>query len=182
MSEAVNWKERIVELVIIKQTINELDTEGLWEYRLPRVAATPAQLEAVEAALGEPLDPGYRDFLEHAGGWPAFWQTVDLFGPEDLLGGERFRHATEMLTYVEVDVLTAGGLSRTDLLPIAASPVDLDLFLMMRRSSPSPGVVVWVAGSEVDRFPTFEDFFLAMVDYNRLELEHLKGISHTPRG
>lgn len=182
MNTTVNWKERIVELVLVKQKINELDAQGLWEYRLPRVAATPTQLDAVETVLGEPLDPGYRGFLEHASGWPAFWQTVDLFGAEDLLGGERFRHATEMLTYVEENVLTSGGLRRAELLPIAASPVDLDLFLIMRRSSPSPGVVVWIAGSEVDRFPTFEDFFVSMADYNRLELEHLRGTADASGG
>lgn len=175
MSEPVSWKERIVELVIVKQTIDELDASGLWEYRLPAVAATAAQLEAVEAALGEPLDAGYRSFLEHAGGWPAFWQTVDLFGPDDLLGGERFAHANEMLGYVEDGVLEDGGLRRSDLLPIAASPVDLDLFVMTRRSSPSPGGVVWLAGAEIDRWSSFDEFFLAMVDYNRLELQQLQG-------
>lgn len=173
----MNWKERIVNLVAIKQTIDELDKKKLWEYRLPGVAATPEQLDAVEAALGEPLDPHYRSFLEHAGGWPAFWHTVDLFGPEDLLGGERVRHANEMLSYIEDDVLEGGGLRRADLLPIAASPVDLDLFVMTRRSSRSPGGVVWLAGSEVDRFPTFEEFFLAMMEYNHLELQSVQGRS-----
>ncbi len=172
---AVNWKERIVELVLVKQTIDELDTRGLWEYHLPGVAATPGQLAAVETTLGEPLDPGLRSFLEHAGGWPALWQTVDLFGPGDLLGSNRFRRATEMLGSVEDGVLTDGGLRRADLLPIAASPVDADLFVMTRQSSPSPGCVVWLAGAEVDRWPTFEAFFLAMIDYNRLELQHLQG-------
>ncbi|MGH9139338.1 MAG: SMI1/KNR4 family protein [Acidimicrobiales bacterium] len=175
MSDAVNWRERIVELGVVKQTIDELDTTGLWEYRLPGVAATAAQLEAVEDALGEPFDPSYRTFLEHAGGWPAFWQTVDLFGPDDLLGGERFKHACEMLSYVEDNVLDDGGLRRSGLLPIAASPVDLDLFVMTRRSSPSPGGVVWLAGAEVDRWSSFDEFFLAMVDYNRLELQQLQG-------
>lgn len=170
----MNWKERIVELVLVKQRIDELDESGLWEYRLPGVAATPAQLDAVEAELGEALDPMYRRFLEHAGGWRAFLQTVDLFGPGDLLGGERFRHATQMLGFVEDSVLDAAGFSRGDLLPIAASPVDLDLFVMARPCSPAPGVVLWLAGSEVDRWPNFEEFFLAMVDYNRLEVRRFE--------
>jgi hypothetical protein len=175
MSSATNWKERIVQLVLVKQAIQEADKSGLWEYRLPAVAATLGQLAAVEAAIGGPLDPSYRTFLENAGGWPAFWQTVDLFGPEDLVGGPRFQHALEMLRLVEDSVLESGGLHREALLPIAASPVDLDLFVMTRRSSPSPGQVIWLAGSEVDRWPNFDEFYLAMVDYNRLELQHLKG-------
>jgi hypothetical protein len=121
----IDWKQRIVELVIVKQAIDELDSGNLWEYRLPAVAATPTQLEAVESSIREPLDPGYRDFLEHAGGWPAFWQTVDLFGPEDLLSGPRFQHALQMLGHVEDSVLEEADLRRSDLLPIAASPVDL---------------------------------------------------------
>jgi hypothetical protein len=125
--------------------------------------------------LGEGLDPAYRAFLLHGDGWPAFYQTVDLFGSEDLMGSERFDHAAEMLSYVDEAVLAAGALRRDELLPIAASPVDLDLFVITRRSAPQPGMVVWLAGSEVDRFPTFDEYFLAMVDYNRLEVQHLQG-------
>jgi len=172
VSARTNWKERIVELVLVKQAIDERGS-GLWEYRLPGLAATPEQLAAVEARLGEPLDAGFRAFLEHAGGWPAFWQTVDLLGPDDLLGSERGQHAIEMLGFVEHDVLEAGGLRRQDLLPIAASRVDLDLFVMTRRSSRSPGSVIWLAGSEIERWSSFDDFFLAMIDYNRLELQQL---------
>lgn len=175
MTESFDWKSRIVELVIVKQAIDELDTRGLWEYRLPAVAATPERLGEVEAKLGEPLDPGCRSFLEHANGWPAFWQSVDLFGVEDLLGSERFEHASAMLSYVEDSVLDAGRLRRADVLPIAGSPVDLDLFVMTGRSSPSPGGVVWLAGTEVDRFSSFKEFFVAMVQYNRLDLDHLRG-------
>jgi hypothetical protein len=172
--ERIDWKQRIVELVLVKQKLAELDTKGLWQYRLPAVAASEAKLEAVEAHLGEALDPAFRAFLLHADGWPAFYQTVDLFGSDDLLGSDRSRHAARMLGYVEPAVLTAGGLRREELLPIAASPVDLDLFVMTRRSASRPGVVVWLAGSEIDRFPSFEEYFLAMVDYNRLEVQHLR--------
>lgn len=170
----MSWKERIVDLVVVKQTMHELAPDGLWEYRLPGVAATSDQLEAVEGHLGEPLDAAYRSFLEHADGWPAFWQTVDLFGPQDLLGSDRFEHAMDMLGFVEEDVLRGAGVSRDELLPIAASPVDLDLFVMTRKSSAAPGRVVWLAGSEIDRWPDFDEFFLAMVDYNRLELQQLQ--------
>lgn len=173
--ETIDWKQRIIELVLVKQKLAELDTKGLWQYRLPSVAATEARLKSVEAHLGEALDPVYRAFLLHADGWPAFYQTVDLFGSDDLMGNDRWHHATEMLSYVEESVLTLGGLRREELLPIAASPVDLDLFVMTRRSAPQPGMVVWLAGSEIDRFSTFDEYFLAMVDYNRLEVQHLRG-------
>jgi hypothetical protein len=30
------------------------------------------------------------------------------------------------------------------------------------------------AGEEIDRFPNFKEYFLAMTDYNRLEIDGLK--------
>jgi hypothetical protein len=171
--DRADWKQRIAVMALVKQKLAEVDTEGLWEHRLPRVAASQERLREVEAHLGEALDPSYRDFLRHADGWPAFYQTVDLFGSDDLLGGERFRHAEEMLGYAEDEQLASPGLRR-DLLPIAASAVDLDLFVMTRRSSARPGTVIWLAGSEVDRFPSFDEYFLAMIDYNRTEVQSLQ--------
>jgi len=169
-----DWKKRIVELVFVKQKLAELDVEGLWQHRLPGIAATEAKLRGVETHLSEPLNPAYREFLLHADGWQAFYQSVDLFGSRDLMGSDRFRHAMEMLSYVENDVLVAGELQRDELLPIAASSVDLDLFVMTKRSAAQSGLVVWLAGSEIDRFPNFGEYFLAMIDYNRLEIQHLR--------
>jgi len=170
----MDWRRRIVELVLVKQKLYEVDSEQLWEYRLPSIAATEEQLLAVEARIGEPLDPAYRAFLACAGGWSAFFQSVDLFGPEDLLGGPRFVHGTEMLGFLEDSVLASSGFRRDELLPIAASPVDTDVFAMARRSTSTPGLVIWFAGYEIDRFPTFDEFFAAMVDYNRSEIDHLR--------
>ncbi len=175
MTSTKEWRDRIAEMAIIKQAVAEADNEGLWEYRLPHVGATESQLRAVEEHLGEPLDPSYREFLECAGGWPAFLQTVDLFGPEELLGNERFRHAQEMVGYLEDEVLKKSPVSKEDLLPIAASPVDRHLFVMTRKSASKPGVVIWFDGDEVDRFPSFDEFFLAMMDYNREEIQALRG-------
>ncbi len=180
MIDSTTWPQRIVDLLLIKQNIAELDRDGLWEYRFPAVGATNARLESVEARLKESLDPSYRAFLAHADGWPAFHQTVDLFGSEDLLGGPRFTQAAATLRYVEDDVLREGRLRRADLLPIAASPVDRDLFVLTKRASKQPGVVVWLAGSEIDRFSTFDEFFLAMVQYNRLELRYFADRARAP--
>jgi hypothetical protein len=58
--------------------------------------------------------------------------------------------------------------------PLAATAVDLDLFVMTRRSNPSPGMVIWFAGSEIERFPSFREYFLAMVDYNQRVVQRLE--------
>ena len=175
-----DWKSRIVQLVLVKEGIAEVDTKGLWEHHLPAVAATESRLRAVEARLAEPLDPSYRAFLLHADGWPAFYQTVNLFGSDDLIGRRHGLRAAEVLSYVDEAVLIQGDLRREELLPIAVSDIDLDLFVMTRRSSSQPGMVVWLAGSEIDRFPGFDEYFLAMVDFNRLEAQHLLDKAGTP--
>ncbi len=174
MTSGQEWKQRIVDMVRIKQAIADLDRQGIWEYRLPAVAATEEELKAVEQNLGEELDPEYREFLAYAGGWPAFLQTIDLFGPNDLLGSERFRHAQEMLGYVEPKIIEALDVKREHMLPIAASPVNLDLFVITRRAALKPGEVIWLAGYEIDRFPDFDEYFLAMMDYNRGEVDALQ--------
>lgn len=161
-------------MVVIKQTIADLDKEGLWRYKLPGLAATEDDLRKVERHLGEPLDAEYKEFLKFAGGWPAFYQTVDLFGHQDLLGNMRFTHAQTMLEAVKRSVLDAAKVKHEQLLPIAASPVDRDLFVITRRAADKPGVVIWIAGTEIDRFPSFNEYFLAMMDYNRAEVQTLR--------
>lgn len=168
------WPERLVQMALIRQAIDDLDRGRLWEYRLPRAAATEEQLRDVEKALGEPLDPAYRRFLSFAAGWPAFYQMVDLFGPEELLEGPRRRAAAERLGHIETSVLKAAEVRREELLPIAVSRDDLDLFVIARRSAKTPGEVLWLAGDLIDRYVTFDDYFLAMMDYNRRELERLR--------
>lgn len=34
--------------------------------------------------------------------------------------------------------------------------------------------VIWFAGEEIDRFENFEEYFLAMIDYNREEVLALR--------
>jgi hypothetical protein len=171
--EPADWKQRIGVMALVKQKLAEVDTEGLWEHHLPRVAASEERLREVEEHLGEPLDPSLRGFLRHADGWPSFFQTVDLFGSDDFLGSDLFRHAQEMLGFLELEQPAAAG-PLEGLLPIAASRVDLDLFVMTGRSVSRPGTVIWLAGSEIDRYPSFDEYFLAMIDYNRAEVANLQ--------
>lgn len=170
---ARDWRPEIVRMVQIKQAIAEADVQGLWEFHLPRVAATPERLAALEAALGIRLDPEYREFLGYADGWPSFFQSVDLFGVDDLAGGPRMDVSRQMLAAVEPAVLERAGLHAVHLLPIAATTVDLDLFVMPVVDGTQKPPVVWLAGYEIDRFESFEEFFLAMIEYNARELAAL---------
>ncbi|HVF44611.1 MAG TPA: SMI1/KNR4 family protein [Pyrinomonadaceae bacterium] len=175
-----DWRGLIVTMLFVKQELLRLDAGGLWPHHHPEVAAGEARLAAVEARLGHALDAKHRDFLSYADGWRGFYQTVDLFGTAQLAGGGLMGYAAELLGAVDEGVLKSSGFSREELLPIAATPADKDLFVMTRPYSASPGVVIWLAGEEVDRFHDFEDYFRAMLDYNRMEVENLKAESAPP--
>ena len=60
-------------------------------------------------------------------------------------------------------------------MPISATEFDRDVFAITRPESPSPGIVVWFAGEEIERFATFDEYFLAMIEYNRIALSRLRG-------
>ena len=169
------WQELIIEMVAIKQLLAEADPRALWPHHLPAVAANEDSIRHAEQAVGEALDPLYRDFLHRADGWRGFFQNVDLFSTRDLIGSERGLHATKMMETLESVALHESRLRREWLLPIAASMTDLDLFVLTRRTAPKPGLVVWFAGGEIDRFANFREYFLAMIDYNRNEVAALRG-------
>ena len=164
---------RIAEMVLVKQRLEEVDADNLWEHKPPGAAADEEALEQIEAALGMRLDPEYRDFLRHVGGWPAFYQAVDLFGPGELLGSPQFAAARRALLSMEDEAPAECGEAAHNLLPIAAAGEDLDLFLIAGPEAQSPGRVCWYAGGLIETFPSFTAYFLAMVDYNRDEIRRL---------
>lgn len=174
-----DWRTLIATMVFVKQELTRFDVNGLWPHHLPEVAASEARLDAAERQLGHGLDRKYRAFLSCADGWRGFYQTVNLFGTAQLLGGGEMAYAVKILGALDEEVLHASGYGRDDLLPIAATPLDRDLFVMARPKSSSHGEVIWFAGEEVDRFPDFEAYFRAMIDYNRREVQDLKDESTT---
>jgi hypothetical protein len=167
------WKKDIAIAFLVKQRIWELDQGRLWPFHYPELAATEAELIAVEEQLGYPLASEYRLFLSCANGWQCFYQRVDLFGTAELLGGLRMSAAMELLGWLEEDVLPFCGYSQADLLPIAISRDDLTLFCLTKPSHPRPGQVLWFSGKLIETFPDFREFFLAMCDYNRKEVGYL---------
>lgn len=174
-----DWKQEIATAVLVNQAVMEADKNNIWPHHFPRVAATEAEIRKTEERLGHELAPKYREFLKYANGWPSFYQAVDLFGTEELAGGPMMEYARELLDATEDDALEASGFSRDELLPIAATPTDRDLFLLVRPPHPAAGTVLWFAGEEVERFPGFDEFFLSMVDYNRLNVQTLNEQSAT---
>ncbi len=147
----------------LQAQLEDGDPEGLLQGTVPRPKVSEEQITQVEASLGERLPASYREFLLHADGWPGAYFTLDLFGLPELQGGGKHRHAQTLLeTYDEEEVLDDSGLSRKDLLPVAASQGN-DLVVILRDGRPEVGTVVWFDGEEYGRFGTFAEFFEEMV-------------------
>ena len=168
----MDWKRELVIAHLVKNKISEVDVDGLWENTLPEVAASGEQLAALEQVLGYHLDPQHRQFLLQANGWRAFMQHVDVFGVDDFTRGPRAARAIELIDSLEpLDSLC--GYGKHDLIPVAVSSDDIDVFAMTRPHTATLGKVFWFAGGLIETFPCFEEWFLSMVDYNRQEYERL---------
>nr|WP_051126378.1 SMI1/KNR4 family protein [Pandoraea sp. SD6-2] len=157
---------------LVKQKIAEVDVAHLWENTLPELAASEDQLQSLEARMGYALDLRHREFLLHANGWRAFMQHIDVFGADDLEGGPRATRAVALIESLE-PLKPLCGFDRRDVLPIAVSSDDIDVMVMARPHTATPGKVLWLAGELIDVFSGFEEWFLAMVDYNRQEYQRL---------
>ncbi len=174
MSRGFTWEDEIAVAVLVRQDLQVADTVPLWEYDFPRVAATQEDVRDAERALGFALDEQVREFLLRADGWESFYQDVDLFGTPEFRGAGHWGIAHDYLDEAEAaGVLASSGLEKKDVLPIAACDEQSDLFLMVRPTAQQPGRVLWLAGDLIDEFPTFEEYFLAMVDYTRYSLKRL---------
>lgn len=170
-----DWKMEIASAWRIRQETAKLDKLNLWEYHSPRVGATVQEMAAAEAHLGHPLDPRYRDFLSCANGWECFYQRVNLFGTAELLGGGLMGAAREMLGEILPEATGKAGLAEPELLPIAASLTDIDMFVMTHASGAGKcGSVLWLAGYDIEQYGSFDDVFCAIVELNRGEYESFR--------
>jgi len=160
----IDWKSEIAKMVYIHQAISKLDVTKLWDHKLPRKSADLCDITKAEEELSITLPIDYKEFLKHANGWPCFYQYVDLFGCMDYLGSKEFRTACDSLK-----LLPISKLQRDNLLPIAATSDDIDLFCL----NLSTHKVIWYAGGEIEQFSSFSEFFLSMMDYNRREYRKL---------
>lgn len=168
----MDWVKEIAIAVLVKRKVAEADVEHIWNHALPSVAAVEREIGDVEARLGFSLDTEHRAFLLHANGWDWFFQSVDVFGTSDFLEGPRCQRAEELLKSLE-SLSDLCGFNRDELLPIAVSRFNTDVFAISTSRSHSPGTVFWFAGQVIDTFPSFSEWFLSMVDYNRGEYQAL---------
>jgi hypothetical protein len=165
---AMNWPKEIVRMVKVKEDLAAADKQHLWGWHLPEVRASDEELATLEHAIGRPLEPHHREFLRFANGWRSFYQNVDLFGTTDLVGGAKMEYARRLLDATPDEVLKV---SRDQLLPIATTLEDRDLFVLNWRT----GEVIWLAGEEVERYSNFGEYFAAMIAYNQRQIDMCRG-------
>ena len=50
----------------------------------------------------------------------------------------------------------------------------MDLFVMVLKKGERFGEVIWFAGGQIDKYESFTEFFLAMIEYNKLGVEDMR--------
>ena len=169
------WPDYIGWGWMIIQARMEADWKGLWDYALPHVHATEETVARTEAQLGFRLPESYRGFLLAADGWPYFFQDMSIFSTSDLLGGDLHKAGQIPLELEEcVEAMAADGVIAADHFPVAASLESIDVALMGKPGTPAEGTVSWVRGEVMQRYDDFLDYYLSMMELNKLDTADLK--------
>jgi hypothetical protein len=152
--------------------------DPLYRYLRPPPGATEKGIDATERKLGFRLDPSYRRFLAHADGWPGFFHNIDLFSTGQLVAGPGLDSVhTGLAAIGDEDFQTGIGFGLDEVFPIGKDMGQADMWLMVKPTCASAGQVIWYWGSEDERFPDFDEFFLSMLDYLRRDLQRAAGVT-----
>lgn len=162
------WKERLVEMLTVRNELYKADKGHLWEYHYPEVAAEISEILLIQERFQIKLSQDYIDFLLCANGWKCFYQLVDLFGTKDF--ETQNMSFAKMLLNIELGYDESLNDIKDYLFPIAVSQTDKDLFVMVLKKGREYGQIIWLAGGEIERFLSFSEFFEAMIQYNKEEL------------
>ena len=174
MSECT-WQDYLSWGQEINQERMEADWKGLWDYAPPNAGASEETLARTEAQLGFRLPTSYRDFLMVADGWPCFYQDMTIFSTSDLLGGELRRLGGVQLELEEcIEAMASDGVIAADHFMVAAAKGSIDIVLMGRPGTPAEGTASWVRGEVLGRYDDLLDYYLSMMEYNKLETADLR--------
>ena len=169
------WPDYIGWGWMIVQARMEADWKGIWNYAVPHVHATEETVASTEAQLGFRLPESYRGFLLASNGWPYFYLDMTAFSTSDLLGGELHEAGQTQLELDEcIEAMAAGGVIAADHFPVAASLESIDVALMGKPGTPAAGTVSWVRGEVIERYDDFLDYYLTMMELNKLDIARLR--------
>ena len=169
------WPDYIGWGWMIVQARMEADWTGLWDYAMPNPKASEETVARAEARLGFRLPESYRGFLLAADGWPCFFQDMTIFSTSDLLGGELHKAGQIQLELEEcVEAMAAGGVIAADHFTVVASRESIEIALMGKPGTPAEGTVSWVRGEVMQRYDDFLDYYLSMMELNKLDIARLR--------
>ena len=169
------WPDYIGWGWMIVQARMEADWTGLWDYAMPNPKASEETVARAEARLGFRLPESYRGFLLAADGWPCFFQDMTIFSTSDLLGGELHKAGQIQLELDEcVEAMAAGGVIAADHFTVVASRESIEIALMGKPGTPAEGTVSWVRGEVMQRYDDFLDYYLSMMELNKLDTADLR--------
>mgnify|MGYP002659870738 CR=1 FL=1 len=161
------FEKKINELKEIKAEMRKKDIKNIWEYYEPNPPASESEIARVRNK-GLMLDEEIIEFWKNNNGWNCFYQMVDLFGTTDMFS-ERMNYAN---TILKIEIENQNEFNGGQLLPIAISRDDMDIFTYVKDGN-CRGKVIWYAGGEIERFDSFIDFFSCMIEYCRADLYDL---------
>ncbi|WP_018351940.1 SMI1/KNR4 family protein [Longispora albida] len=176
MSDQVDWKALIGQLILAKNEADKLDPDHLEPLVAPNTPAAPEDIAAFEDAAGGPLPEEYRQFLAHADGWRSFYFRAKLFGLADLNGQtpEAAVAADILDVYESEDVFEDLDVTRADVFPVCAGVGMRAMFVMIRHGRPDAGTVIWLDGEEVERYTGLAEFIATMRDYSLQQADKLR--------
>ena len=94
---------------------------------------------------------------------------VSFLGTKELLSSEITDMAKEILE-IECSFDEQLEFRKEELLPIAVDEYGSDLFVLTPPVNDKNGMVIWFAGGEIERFPSFEVFRDTILQYMNDEL------------
>ncbi|PXX59798.1 hypothetical protein DFR70_111182 [Nocardia tenerifensis] len=144
-----------------------------WMIARPNPPATAQDIDGAEQRLGKRFDRQFRQWLEHANGWPFFFGTISLFSTDQLTKESRER-STLLRLLGEVDKSAAdfGVRSLDDLILIGTDDTTRAFVLTVgcEGNSDCDSAPVWETEGEIRRFDNLRDYLTSTVE----ELKTLK--------
>ena len=100
---------------------------------------------------------------------------MTIFSTSDLLGGELRRLGGVQLELEEcIEAMASDGVIAADHFMVAAAQGSIDIVLMGRPGTPAEGTASWVRGEVLGRYDDLLDYYLSMMEYNKLETADLR--------
>jgi hypothetical protein len=167
-------KVLVGEMVAARKETNRLRLDEEVEEKLG-APATPQQIAELERALGKPLPPSYKAFLQLHNGWDEFEGDFQMLSVEDRQSPMVKARSEEMGAFfpeqeLENPFATWGFL-------IALGETSGRLAFLDPRTVGADGemeLVTFEYTQEEDRFPTFADFFVADLALQKRIVEKLR--------